>query len=253
MAGCWHCNSGWAKHVIGMAPGLLSGEERKVVLHTGDFGFWRGMLGHSYLTTVSHALTKADAELYFVDGNHEQHDDLRALRTDVQHGPVPIRSRIFWLPRGSRWRWHDHDWLALGGAVSVDRGQRTKGLSWWPEEEISEAEAEAAAAAGTAAVMVCHDCPSSVPLKLPRPPKIWRPSDLKLAGLHREHLQTVVDVVQPKLLVHGHYHLEHDTTVDTSWGGMRVTGLDCDGGPGDNVRVLDTRTLAWTYPKGIAA
>jgi hypothetical protein len=48
-----------------------------------------------------------------------------------------LAGRIWHLPRGHRWRWHGRDWLALGGAVSLDRGVRTAGVNWWPEEEIT--------------------------------------------------------------------------------------------------------------------
>ena len=38
-------------------------------------------------------------------------------------GREQVTGRIWHLPRGHRWRWHGRDWLALGGAVSLDRGR----------------------------------------------------------------------------------------------------------------------------------
>jgi hypothetical protein len=49
-------------------------------------------------------------------------------------------------------------------------------------------------------------------------------------------------------LIHGHYHLEHDTTVEMEHGSVAVTGLDCDGAIRGNYRLLDVRTMTYTNP-----
>ena len=77
VAGDWHGNTAWALDVIGRAGELLAGEEHRVILHLGDFGLWPGDDGHEYICDVALALAEADASLWFVDGNHEDHDQLR--------------------------------------------------------------------------------------------------------------------------------------------------------------------------------
>ena len=71
VAGDWHGNEGWALSVIGRVPSLLAGEPRRLILHLGDFGIWPDAAGRAYLAHVSAALAAVDAELWFVDGNHE--------------------------------------------------------------------------------------------------------------------------------------------------------------------------------------
>lgn len=249
VAGDWHRNARWSVRIAERLPELLPGELPRVVVHCGDFGIWGNQEGQEYLSRLSRALRAADAFVLFVDGNHEDHALLRKFGAHTpKEEPVEVTKRIWWLPRGLRWRWQGNQWLALGGAVSVDRVFLKHGVDWWPEEEISDADAATAATGGVADVMVCHDRPAFAPLVLPKPPRSWRQSDLLRSDIHRQRLQAVVEHVKPRLLVHGHYHSEDDTMVPTPWGELRVTGLDCDGGHGANVRVLNTRTLAWVRP-----
>lgn len=243
VAGDWHGDATWACGVIGMLPGLLPDESPRRIVHLGDFGVWPGLTGDRYLREVGDALSGVDGELWFIDGNHECFPRLHAIAPDGA-GRRMIGDRIRWLPRGHRWTWHGRTWLALGGATSVDRPARIEGRSWWPQEALNLADCELAARA-TADVMVCHDAPSSVPLNLPRPAPGWW--ELEPAERHRELLQAVVNDVRPRWLMHGHYHLAHDTTVAMAHGDVHVTGLDRDGAPSGNYRVLDVRAMTWEH------
>jgi hypothetical protein len=259
VAGDWHGNTEWAVHVIGMAAGALAGESRKTIIHLGDFGIWPGQAGRDYLARVSAALEKAGAELWFVDGNHEDFTRLsRELERaplmawgsrapiPVGSGPVRIGARILWLWRGFRWTWHGREWLALGGGVSLDKAIRTEGETWWPQEEITPEQAAKVIAGGGADVMVTHDCPSGVRHTFPSPPSFWDARDLARSDAHRERLQRVTDAVQPSHLMHGHLHRSYQRMCDFGYGPAEVTGLDCDEGDGANWAVLDVRTMTWS-------
>jgi Calcineurin-like phosphoesterase len=147
VAGDWHGNTAWATRAIRKMASLLPPGPR-VIVHLGDFGIWPGPDGHDYLTALTGALADADAELWFVDGNHEDFTELARLRPGPD-GRSPVTDRIWHLPRGYRWRWHGREWLALGGAVSVDRALRTAGVDWWPEEEITWRQAGRSSTPGT--------------------------------------------------------------------------------------------------------
>jgi hypothetical protein len=245
IAGDWHTNTLWAKAVIEKLPEAIP-EGPRILLHVGDFGLWPGPEGKRYLYEVTAALAAVDAELWFVDGNHEDHARLTALLA-ARHGnrsqPIPITDRITWLPRGYRWTWHDREWLALGGATSVDRAVRIPGRSWWANESIHHADFKAAVAGGHADVMVTHDCPQGVPLSLSgNVPGWW---ELGPAEEHRRILRQIVDQVKPFWLVHGHYHLFHNTVVDLGWGCLRVVGLDCDGAWAGHTVLCDVRDMTF--------
>jgi hypothetical protein len=244
-AGDWHANTAWAASVLRMLPELLPEQSPRIIVHAGDFGVWRTRHGEAYLNTLDASLVRKDAIILFVDGNHEDWPLLHEIAGEVDpQQPVAIRNTIWWLPRGYRWTWHGRTWLAVGGAVSVDRSCRREGVDWFPEEEITEAQHRRITAAGRADVMICHDTPIRVPLRLPPPPRHWAAQDLARSDRHRERLQDIVDVVRPTHLIHGHYHLEHDTTVHLPHGPVVVTGLDMDG-VSSNFRVLDVRTMTF--------
>lgn len=247
LAGDWHGNTRWARAVIDLIPELLPGEKNPVILHAGDFGMWPGGTGAWYLKNVMKALAEHNAELWFVDGNHEWHDRLDELRWGHQDDePVRVTRNIVWLPRGHRWTWHGRTWLGVGGAVSVDKKVRVPGVSWWQQEELTASQVWEIGHAGPADVMLTHDCPDGVPLDLPRPAPSWW--DLETADWHRAFLGGLVREVKPKWLIHGHYHLAHQTDVELGYGPLQVTGLNSDNTLFGNYRVLNVADMTWVSP-----
>jgi predicted phosphodiesterase len=256
VAGDWHGDLPWALKTIWQAKELLGEEENRVILHLGDFGIWPGHAGSRYLFEVSAALDQADAVLWFVDGNHEDHARLGAeLDPDPLMprvgSPIPIHSgsrtlgaRIFWLWRGYRWEWHGRSWLACGGGVSLDRAARTEGVNWWPEEEITDEQEAAIIAAGHADVMVSHDRPSGVVHTFPNRPSWWDQRDVDRSERHEERMQRIVDAVQPAHLMHGHLHRAYSRACEFGYGPVEVTGLDESGKPG-NYAVLNVKSMTW--------
>lgn len=250
LAGDWHGNTGWACHVVEQAAKLLADEEQKVILHAGDFGVWPGQAGRSYLDEVARVLWLHRIKLLFADGNHEWHPELIALREEGLRtgvlGLIPIdscavtRARIFWAPRGHRWKWHGKTWMALGGAVSVDAALRVKGKSWWPEETFTGEQLKHATRPGKVHVMLTHDSPSAVRMSFGELPRAWDIMDVARSTAHREQLQDVVDKIKPEVLVHGHYHQSVRQTIEPY--GTQVIGLDMDGVDG-NYTLFDTREL----------
>jgi calcineurin-like phosphoesterase family protein len=241
VAGDWHGNTRWAQHVIGEAGALLADEEQRIILHLGDFGIWPGLDGTLYLNGVLGACLAHDVQVLFVDGNHEDFTRIEDFR--IRDGQL-----VSWLPRGYRWEWHGRTWLALGGGVSLDKAIRTEGRDWWPQEEITSAQAWDVITAGPADVMVTHDCPGGVVHAFPPPPPFWDLRDMARSAAHRERLQRVVDVVRPSHLLHGHLHIGYQRTADFGYGPVEITGLDRDGEKW-NYAILDTRTMEWEIPE----
>jgi len=244
VAGDWHRHIAWALAIVRLLPSLLPDEAPRLILHAGDFGITSNWEGTRYLNRLNQALEEADAYLWFADGNHENFDLLYELAGDpATTDPVEVHERIIWLPRGHRWSWHNRTWLALGGAVSVDRVALTEQVNWWSDEEITASQTQRVLAGGTADVMLCHDAPSTVRLRLPPPVSWWSDRDLARADRHRERLQEIVDQVQPSYLMHGHYHLAHEQVVKMTHGPVRVTGFDRDEARWGNYRILNVETM----------
>lgn len=264
IAGDWHKNERHALKVIPQMAAQLAAEDRKIILQAGDFGIWRERAEYTwmgktyyrqtYLEALTEKLEEVNAEIWFVDGNHEDHPYLTELaeRYYAQFGcpgkPFGwITARIRWLPRGTRWTWHDQTWIAAGGAVSVDKFQRTEGKSWFPEEEITPDQEEMIITKGPADVILSHDAPSSEPLNLLPPPEEWLPM-IPAAEAHRERLERICAAAKPSHVFHGHYHRMKQGVAHAPWGSYEYLGLDMDG-TAYNWGVLDTRTMDFFFPQ----
>jgi hypothetical protein len=235
-AGDWHGSLDWAVRCVRLA--MEQGVD--AIVQLGDFGIWPGRGGRHFLDGLEDALTLAHLPLYFVDGNHEDFPQLLAYPM-VADGTREVRPHIRHLPRGLRWTWAGLSFLALGGATSLDRPLRVPMVNWWPEEEITAAEADDAASGGHADVMLTHDCPAGVAIPgiNPTTDRLWPRDELRRANMHRDVLGFVVDLVQPDRLLHGHFHIPYEARR----GPTHVIGLDMDGSE-HNLLVVDLE--AWT-------
>ena len=100
--------------------------------------------------------------------------------------------------------------------------------------------------------MVAHQAPHGIPTidhALAGNPHGWTPGDLTYADEDRTRFTAAFEAVQPKLLLHGHYHFPVDEPVDRGWGTSHIFGLAADGEP-CAMGELDTGTLAARFISG---
>jgi Icc-related predicted phosphoesterase len=237
IAGDWHGNTGWAKSI------LKSFKEAGInhIFHLGDFGIWGGHDSASFVRKVNKWLNENDQTLYVTLGNHE--DYVRVNATPVATDGTQWyqgNERIKLLPRGFRGlvgATVSRSWVSLGGANSIDFKGRREGISWWREESITVADVYKTNEGGHAELMFCHDAPIGVAMNYERKSESagWHPDEVHYSNQGREMLKHAVDVVQPKVLFHGHHHIYQDITTElTVFGGddtysLRTIGLACDG------------------------
>lgn len=244
IAGDWHGNAYWAEITVPKIAAQLGDQPFKVMYHLGDFGYWPGKFGKGYRARLDKVLDDHDMTLQFIDGNHENHHMLISIGNKDGGSLVPVGDNIFWMRRGHRFILGGNEWLAMGGAASVDRSYREEGISWFPEELITDEQRDLAIELGHADVMLTHDRPSKAPITFPH--SNWPEKDLAISEAHREKLQDIVDAVQPSWIMHGHEHMALEGTYDFGYGPVRVNGFNCDGCPG-NWGILDTVTMEWIY------
>jgi hypothetical protein len=230
--GDWHGNTAWAIHA------LTAAKDRgiNVALHVGDFGIWPGRRGSAYTLDVAATLAELDMHLFFIDGNHEDFTQLLGTPTDEETGLVKLRERLYYLPRGSRWTWHGREWLALGGATSVDREWRTPYVDWWPQESLTVNDCMRAVEGGRADYMLTHDTPAGYDVPGIPPPGTFPIRAIVEAEEHRDLLQVVVDDIRPTWLYHGHFHSRYSHQLPGFSGEdyCFIEGLDKDGSPGSD-------------------
>lgn len=224
VAGDWHGDDRWAE----LCCQYAYKEGCDAIIQVGDFGFWTdNQWTQQYLDSVERAAREWDMQIFWVDGNHEDHS-----RRDEFNDPGE-RPLTTHLPRGQRWTWWGKRFMALGGAFSVDRFARTEGVTWWSGEVLAQDEIEHASRDdGTPVdVVFAHDCPSGV--YIPGVGADWATQHrgnfpdhmLYQASLHRDDVRRVWESTRPGLWVHGHYHRAYEAV----HGGTKFVGLDMNG------------------------
>jgi len=221
-------------------------EDITQILQVGDFGVWPGNHGSTFLSYVNKVLAKNGQTLYVTPGNHEDYDQINSWYIH-DDGWARAREHILVAPRGLRWTWEGVSFVSLGGAPSVDRKWRVENekrgarKSWWAEEDITDADIVKVTSGGHADVMVAHDAPYGVPSierRIAGNPNGFHPDDLKYSDQGRQKMYNVVDIVRPKVFLHGHYHFVVDDKLeifnentglpDT----VRIIGMNADGAYG---------------------
>lgn len=197
------------------------------IVQLGDFG---STYQPKFLDTLQRYLQAFNINFYFVDGNHENFDYLYSLPI-IEDGTRQVRDNIYHLPRGFRFIWKDLSFMAMGGAASINK----QNLRNWSEEEaITLENIQQAELAGKSDIMFTHDSPIEAPNsicdssdKVKECFKKYSAFDNLYANLHRVSLQKVVDIIQPKMLFHGHYHKRMSykyKRANGEW--IKVIGLD---------------------------
>lgn len=221
-AGDWHANANWAVSAIEYARD----HEADIILHLGDYGY---DFRSKFREDVEQALARADMSLWFIDGNHENFTWLYQQPT-LDDGRRKISDHVWHLPRGYQWNWGGTQFMAVGGAYSVDRKWRVLHKSWWLEEVLTDEQIEAACAGEKTDILISHDCPSGVhiPGVDDDGPSMWPPLEILRANEHRVQLRKIVDAIRPSEIWHGHYHVRYDALADFGYGRVEVHGLDMD-------------------------
>lgn len=208
LAGDWHGSFSQAETVIRHAHS----QGIDTIFQVGDFGIWDHTT-KKFLNRMESLLKQWEIELYFIDGNHENFDMLYRKKV-LEDGTRYVTDHITYIPRGYRWKWHGLTFLGLGGAVSIDKGFRIEGRSWWAQEALTDNDILWAKTGGPPVdVMITHDSPASAPNTVTDDwqgqvgaMKYYGKEALAACTDHRKRLQEVTDVAVPRLLFHGHYH-----------------------------------------------
>jgi predicted phosphodiesterase len=160
--------------------------KRDCTLQIGDLGFKYGCLEN--LDSASHKI---------VAGNHDNYDKI----VEYPH----------YLGDWGTCSLGGVDFFFLRGAYSIDRDQRTIGIDWWSQEEISiEAfmEARKSYRELRPKIVVTHTCPESIAPAFLQPHKSHRVHITRTGWM----LDELFNIHQPDLWVFGHFHISRNIT-----------------------------------------
>ena len=194
----------------------------ELILQCGDFGYWprdpanakRMKYARKYGQELPRPKMLDSSVLFWCDGNHEDHQELRLRTTDE------LWPDVHYMPRGSLLDLPDgRRVMFLGGAASIDKHSRTMGMDWFPEEQISYADINDLGYEGHVDIVISHTCPREFPLNI---------RGKSMGYFHdssRDALSYVLGHYRPSLWYFGHWHFY--MTGYTM--GCRWTGLSCTG------------------------
>lgn len=204
--------------------GYLETNEVDRVIQVGDMGIlWRH--NNPDECPVTQAVETLGVEWWFIDGNHDNHPNLR--NRDPQ-----ITEKIRYIPRGTIEEIDGIKFGFLGGAYSIDKDYRAEGWDWWPEEMPTREEAEPLMDKGID-VLVTHEIPDSFkPAKYMNVEKKHEDASKPT----RELVEEVMLSNNPQHVFCGHWHQHNVQMLGTT----KVTVLDMENMPG-NVLVYDTK------------
>ncbi len=242
LAGDTHGNVKW----VAMLAVLARHYECQTIVQLGDFGYWpHTERGRLFLERVEKVTAHLDIPLYWLDGNHENHDELEALaarRPPQDEATAPfleISRHVHWVPRGARWTWQGRRIGALGGAFSIDWRLRTLGVNWWTGETTTPADV-ARLGDDPLDLLLTHDVPIGIGVRADMP---LPADDLARARQNRTLVQEAVDATRPELLVHGHWHLRQSLELSHD---ARSRGF---GAPEPSVTVAQARPQSRARPR----
>ena len=251
IAGDTHGNTKWVKHLTEVA----ARSDCQVIIQVGDFGYFPDHRdGPRFLSAVDQACAANGVELWFIDGNHDDHTSL----AELEHGHIPVNvtEHVTYLPRGTRLHLGGRTFGFLGGAFSVDWRDRTAGIDWW-HHEVTDTDDVARLGTERLNVLITHDAPAGVDLL-----SSWRlpAEDQVRADDVRTLVAQAAAATSPQLLVHGHWHHGYESELNwidraatertgaLTWDSTHVVGLGCDGDAKRGWIILDLPTLDVIWP-----
>jgi len=187
---------------------LIAGTKPNIIIQVGDFGYWPHMDGSS---TFSHycdiwkqnGIENGDCKIFWCDGNHENHDVLDLLVSAYgKDDPIEVMNNVFYMPRMSTIKINDEVFLFIGGADSIDKQYRIKGISWWEQETIKQKDIYNLPNIDIV-IVISHTCPM-VAFEHIKPFYGEKKTDPSCIAL-----QTVFSESNPNMWFFGHFHKEN--------------------------------------------
>lgn len=241
--------------------------DARFLVVVGDFGFWPHVdWGREFLEFVEFEAQWSDLHVLWVDGNHENHDELDRLRDGLSDDDLTVVSpHVFHVPRGCRFELGGLLCVGFGGALSVDASHRREGESWWRQELVSRGQVdrlrwrmEHADWGGRAVdVLFTHEAPLASGMYAPAHHGVDELSykDVIPESLaQRRLISEVADLVRPRMQFCGHHHVRR--TFDRTFGDgstceVQVLGRDTMGA--DSYFVLECGEAPYDWAADVDA
>jgi len=167
-------------------------------IQVGDMGFGFSVAASDGISTFP----EPPFDLMRRAGNH------RFIRGN-QDDPAACKNQPLCITDGHS----EDDMFFCGGALSVNLKGRTKGLNWWPEEELSDSELANIAQKyldEKPPLMVTHDCPHEIAQAILSHHDIDKAVAISRT---RQAFQGMWERHKPNTWIFGHWHMSLDKLI----------------------------------------
>lgn len=194
---------------FGRLNALINDKRPDLIICCGDFGYWPNV---NWGTPLDKIKLKG-AQLLFCDGNHEDHWALRDRESDE------LSPGITYMPRGSTYTLPDSRiMMFMGGGYSIDKEWRTVGVSWFPEETITQKDLMNLPDVKPD-IFITHTCPKEL-LETMLEVNPYKPIDPS-----NDALSELWKMYHPGLWFFGHWHMYRTGMLDsTAWHCLGAVG-----------------------------
>ena len=233
LAGDFHGNLFHAEQVFHHAQG----KGAEAIVQLGDFGFgWEFTRSGAckFTEQIGEMAAQHGVPLYWIDGNHENFDLLEqtlAGLTPQADGTYRLSADpvgVFYIPRGTVLEWDGQRILCCGGAVSIDKGRRRQGVSWWPQEPIGDSDVEKCFEAGPADILLTHDFPMECNIVDRHLDPYWGEEANANSQANRKRVSKILVGSDARRVFYGHLHISYEERIYPLGHEVTVRGLDCD-------------------------
>lgn len=246
VAGDWHSD---LVHLTINVPRILDANfpdpvrQPTTLLHAGDFNVTNGSRANKqFVRRAAQLASERAMRILITPGNHDSWSRLDARPEFAAGRPVRLAGEVWALPRGYRFRIGGRQVLSFGGAGSLARPATREGDTWWRREMPTAEEVFASIRLGGADIVISHEAPAGGSLRvdnlLDRSP-LRDLTDRDYTALGRRRLRDLWDGVRPRLLFHGHHHIQAEGHHPD---GRRVYSLNKNGETG-NLAAVDLATM----------
>lgn len=168
-------------------------------LQVGDFGigFSDPITNKKYSNPPFDKMSKG--QHYFIRGNHDN--------------PGACKTHPFWIKDGGSVFGRD-DIFCIGGAISIDKHQRTEGYDWWHDEELSYGELISIMDIYELLkpkIVVSHECPDRVISQILHDRGVTK---YDIPCTTRKCFDNLMEIHKPDLWIHGHWHISAHTVYE---------------------------------------
>lgn len=231
ICGDFHGDVAWMQKVVNKATEMGV----RLIIQVGDFPI--GPFGFKdYETAFSKMLYEADIMGLVSPGNHDNWERIERIFEDgPEHNFALLAPNLILARPGARMSLNGYEFGFLGGAYSIDRGQRLEGYDWFRNEQISTSDIYRLGD-DPLDVLITHDVPERT-----RVTEAYSldPESQRTANQDRKMILAAIKVTKPKVLFAGHWHQRVTDMV----AGTRVEVLDKEFTKGNTV-LFDVRDMS---------